>query len=125
MIREGKKSITRELTRILEFIDKVSPKENRNPIKETGASSDRRRHWQNSKAVKRVSFSEFDSYVPLAEDPIDLGGEMERLDEEHVENPELEVENGVRYGIGRNFEVHNGNLGLYAPMPVHMEPRES
>ncbi|XP_039139464.1 BAG family molecular chaperone regulator 8, chloroplastic [Dioscorea cayenensis subsp. rotundata] len=118
MIREGKKSITRELTRILEFIDKVSPKGNLNPIKEDGAGTDRRRHWQNSKAVKRVSFSEFDSYAPFAEDLIDLGGEMERLDEEHVEDAELEVENGLSFGIGRK-------LGLYAPMPVHMEPRES
>ncbi|KAJ0980192.1 hypothetical protein J5N97_008447 [Dioscorea zingiberensis] len=139
MIREGKKSISRELTRILEFIDKVSPKELRNPIKEESGDHRRRRRSLGSKAAKRVSFSDFDAHEPFAEDLIDLSGEMERLgrgiegiglhsrvlDVEHAENAELENEDEIRYGVGRKFEVPNGNFGLYAPMPVQMESRES
>ncbi|CAN6332437.1 unnamed protein product [Urochloa humidicola] len=122
MIREGKRAVSRELTRILEFVDKVLVKEHEQMA--MGDALDANEYHEGCSAAfiagrpsvskKKVSFSG--------------NGQVHELKEE-TENRNEEGEGSENSSSAESDEVMptkrsaNGKPGLAAPMPVQMESR--
>lgn len=122
MIREGKRSVSKELVRISEFVDKVlliREEKKEDEVEEMERTLDR---------ARRVRFAAEENGV----------GDNNVFDELFERNPEEaagEEEEGahVFYGpVVKNdrfanggSRTSNGGLGLAAPLPVKMEPRRA
>ncbi|CAN6327634.1 unnamed protein product [Urochloa humidicola] len=122
MIREGKRAVSRELSRILEFVDKVLVKEHEQMA--MGDALDANEYHEGCSAAfvagrpsvskKKVSFSG--------------NGQVHELKEE-TENGNEEGEGSENSSSAESDEVKpskrsaNGKPGLAAPMPVQMESR--
>ncbi|TVU20623.1 hypothetical protein EJB05_36838 [Eragrostis curvula] len=127
MIREGKRAVSRELTRILEFVDKVLVKEheqlpmgaafedNEEDCHHEGCSAE---YMSNRPAVNRkVSFSSNGQVHELVNGETQSRKEVdEGSDQSESSAGSDEVKPGKRNANG-------GKSGLAAPMPVHMETR--
>ncbi|CAD6333257.1 unnamed protein product [Miscanthus lutarioriparius] len=109
MIREGKRAVSRELTRILEFVDKVLIKEQEhhdgcNAALVAGRPS----------VSKKVSFSG-NGQVHTLNGKAENGSEVDEGSEGSSSAESDEVKPSKRSAYGKP--------GLAAPMPVHMESR--
>jgi hypothetical protein len=124
MIREGKRAVSRELTRILEFVDKVLAKEHGqlatvdaldNGDYHEGCSAE---FMSNRPAVnkKKVSFSS-NGWIH------ELNGENDNVKEvdEAAESSSSAESDEVKGVPGKRSA--NGKPGLAAPTPVHIETR--
>jgi hypothetical protein len=122
MIREGRRAVSRELTRILEFVDKVLVKEHEQVVMgdELGAGEDHEGcsvsfvAGRRPASKKKVSFSGNGRVHELNEatengNAVDEGSENSSSAESDEVKP--------------NKRSANGKPGLAAPMPVHMESR--
>lgn len=123
MIREGKRAVSRELTRILEFIDKVMVKEH-----EQLTSSDA---FDNG-AYHEGCSAEFVSNRPVVNKKVSFSsnGRIHELNGE-ADDTKVVDEDSESSGSAESDEVKgvpgkvsaNGKPGLAAPTPVHMEAR--
>ncbi|XP_077223359.1 calmodulin-binding protein-like protein [Tasmannia lanceolata] len=142
MIREGKKSISTELVKFLEFLNGVLVKR----IELSSKSLKKVRFAENGKESRVYvgSQEQFPDYCEVYDDDQSafvekLSSEIERIEslsggfetdeETHVELEGFhQISSDDERNIGKNikaelFHSENGNLGLFAPMPVQMEPR--
>lgn len=111
MIREGKRSISRELTRILDFIDKVLVKEHQLFLNAVELAEDSRRGSEGAeevhRAVKKVSFSEAGKRSRVTFSNHDqFVDEISNFSDQHptVENLSCEaVGNGVNHTRAERF----------------------
>uniref|UniRef100_A0A2N9GCF2 BAG domain-containing protein n=1 Tax=Fagus sylvatica TaxID=28930 RepID=A0A2N9GCF2_FAGSY len=92
MIRDGKRSISRDLVRFLEFIDGVA-------VKRRGLSF---------KATKNMSFGHPNELLKIDEDDVELEGFQQAIDDEEEE--EEEEENHRVVISGKNGQIRNGVL---------------
>ncbi|KAL5231414.1 hypothetical protein ABZP36_030190 [Zizania latifolia] len=124
MIREGKRTVSRELTRILEFVDKVLVKEHEE-IATSGALDTNDYHEgcngafaANAPAMnkKKVSFCNKGKVREL-HDETEHGSDAEESSET---SSSAEADERKRTYSKRSA---NGKPGLAAPMPVYMESR--
>ncbi|KAJ1263615.1 hypothetical protein BS78_09G199500 [Paspalum vaginatum] len=123
MIREGKRAVSRELTRILEFVDKVLVREHHEQVA-MGDALDNDGYAEGCNAPfvagrpamgkKKVSFSG-NGQVHKANREMEKGNEVDEGSEGSSSAESDEVEPGKRSA--------NGKPGLAAPTPVHMESR--
>lgn len=116
MIREGKRAVSRELTRILEFVDKVLIKEHEQMV-----MADKYHDGCNAALVagrpsvsKKVSFSG-NAQVHTLNGKTENGDEVDEGSEGSSSAESDEVKPSKRSAYGKP--------GLAAPMPVHMESR--
>ncbi|KAG0518764.1 hypothetical protein BDA96_09G205000 [Sorghum bicolor] len=116
MIREGKRAVSRELTRILEFVDKVLIKEHEQMV-----MADEYHHGCNAalgarrpSVSKKVSFSG-NGQVHTLNEKTENGNEVGEGSEGSSSAESDEVKPSKRSAYGKP--------GLAAPMPVHMESR--
>ncbi|PAN18699.1 hypothetical protein PAHAL_3G219400 [Panicum hallii] len=122
MIREGKRAVSRELTRILEFVDKVLVKEHEQVA--MGDALDTDEYHEGCKAAymagrpstskKKVSFSG-NGQVHELNGNTENGNEVDESSENSSSAESDEVKPSKRGA--------NGKPGLAAPMPVQMESR--
>ena len=121
LIREGKRAVSRELTRILEFVDKVLVKEHEQVAMGDALVTDE--YYEGCKAAfvagrpstsKKVSFSGNGQVY-------ELNGNTENGNEvdENSENSSSAESDVVK----PSKRSANGKPGLAAPMPVQMESR--
>ncbi|KAG8086079.1 hypothetical protein GUJ93_ZPchr0010g8145 [Zizania palustris] len=124
MIREGKRAVSRELTRILEFVDKVLVKEHEE-IATSGTLDTNDYHEgcngafaANAPAMnkKKVSFCNNGKVLEL-HDEAEHGSDAEESSET---SSSAEADERKRTYSKRTA---NGKPGLAAPMPVYMESR--
>ncbi|GJM89041.1 hypothetical protein PR202_ga05637 [Eleusine coracana subsp. coracana] len=120
MIREGKRAVSRELTRILEFVDKVLVKEHEQlPVRDNGDYHEgcSAEFVSSRPAVnkKKVSFS---SNGRIHE----LNGATEEFDEGSESSGSADESDEVKGMPGKRSA--NGQPGFAAPKPVHMEARK-
>lgn len=123
MLREGKRAVSRELTRILEFVDKVLVKEHEHmAMGDDALDTDGYRESCNAAFVagrpslskKKVSFSG-NGQVRELNGKTENGNEVDEDSEGSSSGESDDVEPSKRSA--------NGKPGLAAPMPVHMESR--
>ncbi|OEL22383.1 hypothetical protein BAE44_0016600 [Dichanthelium oligosanthes] len=122
MIREGKRTVSRELARILEFVDKVLVKEHEQMAMGDALDADEYHGGCNAAFVagrpsvskKKVSFSGNGQVHELNGDT-EHGNEVDEGSENSSSAESDEVKPSKRSA--------NGKPGLAAPMPVHMELR--
>ncbi|GJN14904.1 hypothetical protein PR202_gb01780 [Eleusine coracana subsp. coracana] len=119
MIREGQRAVSRELTRILEFVDKVLVKEHEQlPMGDNGDYHEgcSAEFVSSRPAVnkKKVSFS---SNGRIHE----LNGETEEADEGSESSGSADESDEVKGTPGPGKRSANGQPGRAAPTPVHME----
>ncbi|KAH0469172.1 hypothetical protein IEQ34_002404 [Dendrobium chrysotoxum] len=108
MIRDGKRSISRDLARMLEFVDKVLVRERRLSLR---AVEDAAPPVPRTRTAKRVSFEDNGRGI---EEEAKEGGGLSRF---------LEVKEEV-FGNGNGaFHGQNRGIGLSAPQPLQMELR--
>ncbi|CAL5095761.1 unnamed protein product [Urochloa decumbens] len=122
MIREGKRAVSRELTRILEFVDKVLVKEHEQMA--MGDALDANEYHEGCSAAfvagrpsvskKKVTFSGNGRVHELKEE-MENGNEVDEGSENSSSAESDEVKPSKRSA--------NGKPGLAAPMPVQMESR--
>ncbi|CAN6337110.1 unnamed protein product [Urochloa humidicola] len=123
MIREGKRAVSRELTRILEFVDKVLVKEHEQVA--MGDALDANEYHEGCSAAfvagrpsvskKKVSFSG-NGQVHAPKEEKENGNEVDEASENSSSADSDEVKPSKRSA--------NGKPGLAAPMPVQMESRK-
>ncbi|KAL6618955.1 hypothetical protein ACP70R_034094 [Stipagrostis hirtigluma subsp. patula] len=124
MIREGKRAVSREMTRILEFVDKVLVKEHEQMAMAGALDTDEYHEGCSAAFVanrpaaskKKVSFSA-NGQVHNLNGVAENGNEV---DEESQSSSSAESDEGKGMPGKRSG---NGKPGLAAPMPVHMESR--
>ncbi|XP_006655477.3 BAG family molecular chaperone regulator 8, chloroplastic [Oryza brachyantha] len=120
MIREGKRAVSRELTRILEFADKVLVKEH-GEIAKNGALDCNDYHEGCSGAnKKKVSFCSNGKVQELHYEAV--------AEEEHCSDAEESSETSSSAEADERKRTYskksaNGKPGLAAPAPVYMESR--
>lgn len=109
MIRDGKRSISRELTRMLEFVDKFLVSERRLSPRAMEAVEDAAPPVQRTRSAKRVSFA-------------DNGRVVEEEAKERFSRVLEEKEKGFENG-NSTFHAQNGGFELSPPQPLQMELR--
>uniref|UniRef100_K3Z6S9 BAG domain-containing protein n=1 Tax=Setaria italica TaxID=4555 RepID=K3Z6S9_SETIT len=122
MIREGKRAVSRELTRILEFVDKVLVKEHEQVAMGDALGASEYHEGCSASFVggrpsvskKKVSFSGNGQVHELNEET----GDGNEVDEGSENSSSAESDE-----VKPNKRSANGKPGLAAPMPVHMESR--
>ncbi|KAL6838584.1 hypothetical protein ACP4OV_031640 [Aristida adscensionis] len=125
MIREGKRAVSREVTRILEFVDKVLVKEHEQMAMGAALDTDEYHEGCNASFVanrpavskKKVSFSA-NGQVHELHGEADNGNVV--VDEESESSSSAESDEAKGMPGKRSA---NGKPGLAAPVPVHMESR--
>ncbi|XP_062181644.1 uncharacterized protein LOC133885893 [Phragmites australis] len=125
MIREGKRAVSRELSRILEFVDKVLLKEHEQMAMSDALDTDEYHEGCNAAFVadrpavieKKVSFSG-NGQVHELNGETENGNEVDEGCESSSSAESVEVK-----GMPAKKSA-NGKPGLAAPMPVHMETRK-
>ncbi|KAL0926616.1 hypothetical protein M5K25_002855 [Dendrobium thyrsiflorum] len=111
MIRDGKRSISRDLARMLEFVDKVLARELRLSLRAVEVVEDAAPPVPRTRSAKRVSFADNGRGI---EEEAKEGGGLSRF---------LEAKEEVfRNGNGA-FHGQNRGIGLSAPQPLQMELR--
>ncbi|XP_072988678.1 BAG family molecular chaperone regulator 8, chloroplastic [Typha latifolia] len=131
MIREGKRSISRELVRIMEFVDKVLVKEQEISLRAmeiagNAAAFGDDEVFRSTKAAKKVSFLEngrrhmdsITAHMPFPEEGNDYlqPSGFHQLSDDDEKSSESSSETDRKGGK---------RSGLSAPLPVQMEPRKS
>ncbi|XP_020573165.1 uncharacterized protein LOC110019718, partial [Phalaenopsis equestris] len=109
MIRDGKRSISRELTRMLEFVDKVLVRDRRLSLRAMEVMEDAAGSVPRTRSAKRVSFA--DNRRGIEEEP------KERF------SRDLEENEGVFENGNGAILCRNGGFELSAPQPIQMEQR--
>ncbi|PKA64946.1 BAG family molecular chaperone regulator 8, chloroplastic [Apostasia shenzhenica] len=107
MIREGKRSISRELARMLDFIDKVLVKERSVSLRAleiTGNAAE-------DEAAPPIPYARSAKRVSFAENSVGTYDEGKGEDK------------GFGYAMSGGLHGKDGGLGLSAPLPAQMEPR--
>jgi hypothetical protein len=112
MIREGKRAVSRELSRILEFVDKVLVKDHEEMALDNGEYPE---GCHGAPIVNRPSANKKVSFHC---------SEAAQNEEDESSESSSSAEADERKGTnGKN--VANGKPGLAAPAPVHMESRRT
>jgi hypothetical protein len=111
MIREGKRAVSRELSRILEFVDKVLVKDHEEMALDNGEYPE---GCHGAPVVNRPSVNKKVSFrcneAQTEEDESSEGSSSAEADEREGANSK---------------NIANGKPGLAAPAPVHMESRKT
>ncbi|KAK8952680.1 hypothetical protein KSP40_PGU014978 [Platanthera guangdongensis] len=108
MIRGGKRAISRELTGILDFLEKVLVRQRRLSLRAMEIREGAAPPLPRPRSAKKVSFQEH-------------GG---RIDEEEKDGVSRVLEEQVfAFGNGTYFHGQSDGFGLSAPLPLQMEPR--
>ncbi|XP_020702521.1 BAG family molecular chaperone regulator 8, chloroplastic [Dendrobium catenatum] len=112
MIRDGKRSISRDLARMLEFVDNVLARERRLSLREVETVEDAAPPpVLRARSAKRVSFADNGRGI---EEEAKEGSGLSRFLEEKEE----------AFGNGNGaFHGQNRGIGLSAPQPLQMELR--
>ncbi|XP_062231862.1 uncharacterized protein LOC133929208 [Phragmites australis] len=125
MIREGKRAVSRDLTRILDFVDKVLVKEHEQMAMGDALDTDEYNGGCNAafaadrRAVNKKKVSFFGNGQVH-----ELNGETENGNEaDEGSESSSSAESDEVKGLHRKRSV-NGKPGLAAPMPVHMKSRK-
>ncbi|KAK8918527.1 hypothetical protein KSP39_PZI021346 [Platanthera zijinensis] len=108
MIRDGKRAISRELTGILDFLEKVLVRQRRLSLRAMEIREGAAPPLPRPRSAKKVSFREH-------------GG---RIDEEEKDGVSRVLEEQVfAFGNGTYSHGQSDGFGLSAPLPLQMEPR--
>lgn len=110
MIRDGKRAVSREVTGILDFVEKVLVRERRLAVRAMEVREDGAPASPRQRSARKVRFQEHAG----------------RIDEEEKDGVSRVLEEEVfRFGNGDGTYSHGqrDGFGLSAPLPLQMEPR--